>query len=144
MTGTALAQPRAITPHEQQLLAKLKSYRDIQSLSQIWGRAASQFGSMPALVAPHAKPAITLSYQELAIQIQAFAAGLLALGVPTSTADDFPPRLAQFADNSPRWLIADQGTLLAGAANAVRGAQAEVSELLYVLEDSGSIGRAHV
>lgn len=140
MTGTALAQPRAITPHEQQLLAKLKSYRDIQSLSQIWGRAASQFGSMPALVAPHAKPAITLSYQELAIQIQAFAAGLLALGVPTSTADDFPPRLAQFADNSPRWLIADQGTLLAGAANAVRGAQAEVSELLYVLEDSGSIG----
>ncbi|WP_338431010.1 AMP-dependent synthetase/ligase [Synechococcus elongatus] len=140
MTGTALAQPRAITPHEQRLLAQLQSYRDVQSLPQIWGRAASQFGAAPALIAPHADPPVTISYQELAIQIEAFAGGLLALGLPAATATDLPPRLALFADNSPRWLIADQGTLRAGAANAVRGAQADIPELLYILEDSGAIG----
>ncbi len=49
-----------------------------------------------------------------------------------------PNRVALFADNSPRWLIADQGIMMAGAANAVRGATADPEELLYIIQDSGS------
>jgi len=45
-------------------------------------------------------------------------------------------RVALFADNSPRWLIADQGIITAGAVDV--GAQAEREELLFILADSGS------
>ena len=43
--------------------------------------------------------------------------------------------VALFAENSPRWLVADQGLMRAGAADAVRGASAPVEELRYILED---------
>jgi long-chain acyl-CoA synthetase len=57
---------------------------------------------------------------------------LQALGV-TETEN-----VALFADNSPRWFIADQGSMAAGAANAVRSAQADAEELAYILADSDS------
>ena len=43
--------------------------------------------------------------------------------------------VALFAENSPRWLVADQGLMRCGAADAVRGASAPVEELRYILED---------
>jgi len=54
--------------------------------------------------------------------------------------DGDPQRVALFADNSPRWLVADQGIMLAGAANVVRSSKADANELLYMLDHSGSIG----
>jgi long-chain acyl-CoA synthetase len=71
--------------------------------------------------------------------MQQFAAGLQALGVRAGAADEIPPRVALFADNSPRWLVADQGILRSGGANVVRGAQADSEELLFILKDSGAI-----
>ena len=51
----------------------------------------------------------------------------------------FGEKVALIADNSPRWLIADQGILAIGAANATRSSQAERSELLYIIEHSDSV-----
>jgi long-chain acyl-CoA synthetase len=133
----------------QQESANLKlaaDYSSVQSLPEIWPLAAQRFETTVALQDPHgvgghgAKPS-TLTYAQLYQQIQQFAAGLQALGFQGALDETgIPTRIALFADNSPRWMIADQGILTAGAANVVRSAQADREELLYILEDSGSIG----
>jgi long-chain acyl-CoA synthetase len=106
-----------------------------QSLSDIWATALQQrrIADIIAVHDPHSKPVIKLTYAELFQQMQQFAAGLQALGILPGE------HVALFADNSPRWLIADQGIMLAGAANAVRGTQADRHELLFILQDSDSI-----
>ena len=53
-----------------------------------------------------------LTYAQLCQQIQQFAAGLQALGVQPAN------RVALFADNSPRWLIADQDHSWGGGCRA--------------------------
>ncbi|MEB3227059.1 MAG: long-chain fatty acid--CoA ligase [Synechocystis sp.] len=107
-------------------------YAAIQSLPDVWAIAAKHFPDIVALNDPHNKPTVAWTYQSLYQQLQAFAAGLQHLGV---TPDHC---IAIFADNSPRWFLADQGSMLAGAVNAVRSALAERQELLYILQDSGS------
>lgn len=63
-----------------------------------------------------------------------FAAGLAALGVkPGGT-------VGQFSESSARWLVADQGVMLAGAANAVRGANTNATELAYIMKHSQCTG----
>ncbi|PSP16962.1 MAG: long-chain fatty acid--CoA ligase, partial [Cyanobacteria bacterium QS_8_64_29] len=107
-------------------------YTDCQSLSEIWPRAAERFGSTLALRDPRTEPETALSYQALYRQIRQFAAGLQAYGMQPQS------KITLFAENSPRWLIADQGILMAGAANVVRSAQAPREELRYILRDSDS------
>lgn len=135
-----------LTQEESNNLKRAADYSAVQSLPEIWPLAAQRFKNIVALNDPHgvgalgAKPS-TLTYAQLYQQIQQFAAGLQSLGFKTELDETgIPTRIALFADNSPRWMIADQGIITAGAANAVRSAQAEREELLYILEDSGSIG----
>src|SRR4028118_177668 len=130
-----------MTEQERNNLKRLADYTSVQSLPEIWPLAAKRFENIVALKDPHTKPEVVLTYAQMYQQIQQFAAGLQTLGI-TAEADSSgtPTRIALFADNSPRWLIADQGIMTAGAANVVRSAQAEHEELLYILEDSGSIG----
>lgn len=135
-----------LMPQERANLKRAADNSSVQSLSEIWPLTAQRFGNIVALNDPHAvgaygaKPS-TLTYAQLYQQIRQFAAGLQALGFQASWDETgIPTRIALFADNSPRWLIADQGIITAGAANVVRSAQAEREELLYILEDSGSIG----
>lgn len=120
---------------ERQNLKLLSAdYSQAQVLPEIWAIAAQNFGSNIALHDPHSKPEVKLTYAELYDQIRQFAAGLQALGVQPGD------RISLFSDNSPRWFIADQGMMTAGAANAVRSSQAEREELLFILENSGSTG----
>ncbi len=107
-------------------------YTSIQSLAAVWQIAAKKFGDTVALDAPHTEPKVSLTYQQLYQQIQQFASGLQALGVKSGS------MVALFADNSPRWFIADQGIMTASAANAVRSSKAERQELLYIFQDSDS------
>ncbi len=129
-----------MTKRENDNLRRLVDYSSVQCLPEIWTLAAKRFDNIIALKDPHAKPEVTLTYTQLYQQIQQFAAGLQALGI-TGELDGTgtPSRVALFADNCPRWMIADQGIMTAGAANVVRSAQAERQELLYILEDSDSI-----
>ena len=110
-----------------------------QSLPEIWAIAAQQFATIPAVHDPHSHPEIKLTFAELHQQMMQFAAGLQALGIQPDFKDPHPQRVALFADNSPRWLVADQGMMRSGAVNVVRGAQADPDELLFILKDSGSI-----
>ncbi|MBD6618585.1 long-chain fatty acid--CoA ligase [Komarekiella sp. 'clone 1'] len=121
-----------ITQRERQALERLVDYTNVESLPEIWPLAAKRFGDTVVLHNPHAKPEVTITYIQLAEQIQKFAAGLQALGVKVGD------RISLIADNSPRWFIADQGIMTAGGVDAVRSSQAEREELLFIIANSGS------
>ncbi|MGB3532485.1 MAG: AMP-binding protein [Microcoleaceae cyanobacterium] len=114
-------------------------YQSARSLPEIWPTLVHKAGETIALHDPHATPVTLLTYRDLWIQIQQFAAGLQSLGIEPTT-DPIPPRIALFADDSPRWLIADQGIMTAGAADVVRGGAADPIELGFILKNSGSTG----
>lgn len=107
-------------------------YIHLQSMPEIWSIAADRFNKTIALKDPHAKPEVAISYLDLQTQIQQFAAGLQALGLKIQD------KVALFSDNSPRWFIADQGIMTAGAVDVVRSSGAEQQELAYILENSDS------
>ena len=107
-------------------------YINLQSLPEIWRSTALKFGNTIALKDPHAKPEVAINYQDLSAKIEGFAAGLQALGIEPQE------KVALFADNSPRWFIADQGIMTAGAVDVVRSSGAERQELAYILENSDS------
>ena len=120
-----------LTDQDRAKLKRLVDYSSVQSLPEIWS-LAQQFGQTVALNDPHAKPEIVITYVQLHRYIQQFASGLQSLGVQPTV------RVALIADNSPRWLIADQGIMTAGAVDIVRSPQAEREELLFILKDSDS------
>jgi long-chain acyl-CoA synthetase len=122
--------PYAITDRERQNISQTIDYTQINSIPEIWAIVAAKCGDVIALNAPHSKPEISFTYRELATQIKLFATGLQSLGIQPNRA------VALFADNSPRWLIADQGIMMTGAFNAVRSSQAETQELLSILDNS--------
>ncbi|MEB3220290.1 MAG: long-chain fatty acid--CoA ligase [Nostocales cyanobacterium 94392] len=121
------------TQKDQQSLKSRFDYSNVESLPEIWGIIASRIGDTVALHNPHARlKEEIITYTELYQQIQQFASGLQALEVKPEQ------RISLIADNSPRWLIADQGIMTAGAVNAVRSSQADTDELAYILANSDS------
>ncbi|MBN3885095.1 MULTISPECIES: AMP-dependent synthetase/ligase [unclassified Nostoc] len=131
-TQTASSFLSNISERERQALKRLVDYTNVESLPEIWPLAAQKFGDVVALRNPNAKPEVVITYTQLAEQVQLFAAGLQALGVKVGD------RISLIADNSPRWFIADQGIMTAGAVDAVRSAQADKEELLFIIANSGS------
>jgi long-chain acyl-CoA synthetase len=113
-------------------MSALADYSSLNALPQLWPLVAQHFSEIVALHNPHTQPEVVLTYAQLYQKIQQFAVGLQALEVEAEA------KVALFADNSPRWLIADQGSIMAGAANVVRSSQADRDELLYILSDSDS------
>jgi long-chain acyl-CoA synthetase len=114
-------------------------YHQVQSLPQLWAIAAQKFAPITAVHDPHSTPPLKLTYGELHQQMRQFAAGLQALGILPANSAPVPPRVALVSDNCPRWLVADQGIMLAGAVDVVRSSQAETEELRFILNDSGAI-----
>ena len=107
-------------------------YSSIQSLPKVFQIAADKFADIVALHDPHAKPEVIFTYEQLNSKIQQFATGLQVLGIQPQD------KVALFADNSPRWFIADQGIMTAGGVDVVRSSGAEKQELAYILENSDS------
>jgi long-chain acyl-CoA synthetase len=121
-----------ITDREREALRGLADYSKVNSLAEIWPLAAQRFSDTVALHNPHVQPEVLITYGQLAKLIQQFATGLQQLGVQAGD------RISLIADNSHRWFVADQGIMTAGAVDAVRSAQAEKEELLFIIANSGS------
>mgnify|MGYP005839396597 CR=1 FL=1 len=113
-------------------MAKILDHSQAQSLWQVWQKTAATYPEVMAVFDPHAKVPVKLTYREILQLMQQFGAGLRALGAAPGD------KIALIADNSARWLIADQGILAIGAANATRSSQADPQELLYILTHSDS------
>jgi long-chain acyl-CoA synthetase len=113
--------------------SNLLDHSNAVSLWQVWQKTAQMYPNTLMLHDPHVVPEVKLTYQEAVDQMTAFGAGLRSLGL------QFGDKVSLIADNSPRWFIADQGILAIGAANATRSAQAERTELLYIIEHSDSV-----
>ena len=118
---------------DQRALALRHDWSELAGLEQLWGRLAEQHGEAIALDAPHAKPPEQLSFRALHQRIEQAAAGFAALGLRSGEV------VALFSENSPRWLLADQGLMRLGAADAVRGSAAPIEELRYIAADSGAV-----
>lgn len=98
------------------------------TIPDLW-RSLAQSDDTAQLVAvedPHHDPPSSYTYEQLESHMADFSRGLASKGVLPSQ------RVALFAEASSRWLIADGGILMSGAANAVRGSQAPPEELAYI------------
>ncbi|XP_010905151.2 probable acyl-activating enzyme 16, chloroplastic isoform X1 [Elaeis guineensis] len=105
-----------------------------KAVPDIWKTTAEKYGDRVALVDPYHEPPSKLTYKEqLEQEILNFAEGLRVLGVIPDE------KLALFADNSCRWLIADQGIMATGAINVVRGIRSSDDELLQIYNHSESV-----
>ena len=124
----------ALHEQEKSNWAKSVRYDKIAAIPEVWPTIATRYGDHLALYDPHSSPETRYTYAELAAAIRQFAAGLQTLGVqPKET-------IALFSENQPRWMVADQGIMTAGAIDAVRGANANKDELLFILDNSDSTG----
>ncbi|CAN1325105.1 Probable acyl-activating enzyme 16, chloroplastic [Linum perenne] len=107
-----------------------------RAVPDIWRSIAEKYGDRVALVDPYHHPPTSMTYKELEHKILYFAEGLRVVGVMPHE------KLALFADNSCRWLVADQGTMAMGAINVVRGSRSTSEELLQIYNHSDSIALA--
>ncbi|WP_269623582.1 long-chain fatty acid--CoA ligase [Prochlorococcus marinus] len=122
------------TQREQKALNAHHCVKEIKRVDQIWPWLRNHHGDLLAVDAPHSIARESYTYKELADKISIAAAAFNSLGVKNNDV------IALFSENSPRWLIVDQGLMRLGAADAVRGASAPVEELRYILDDSQSVG----
>ncbi len=125
-----------VTLHEQEKInrAKAINYGEVNAIPEVWPIVAAKYANHLALYDPHTQPETKYTYGELAAAITQFAAGLQQLDVAPGEA------IALFSENRPRWMVADQGIMSAGAIDAVRGASADAAELQFILNNSDSIG----
>ncbi len=121
------------TKKEAQALAAREYVSRLGRVDQIWEWLSENHGQVIAVDAPHATHAECFSYSEIAERISTAAAAFISFGIEKGDV------VALFSENSPRWLVVDQGLMRAGASDAVRGASAPIEELRYILEDSGSV-----
>eukprot|EP00268_Persea_americana_P012449 TRINITY_DN1524_c1_g1_i1.p1 TRINITY_DN1524_c1_g1~~TRINITY_DN1524_c1_g1_i1.p1 ORF type:complete len:706 (-),score=120.42 TRINITY_DN1524_c1_g1_i1:372-2489(-) len=112
---------------------KLSDSNEWKAVPDIWKSSAERYGDRVALVDPYHDPPSELTYKQLEEEILYFSEGLRVAGVNPDE------KLALFADNSCRWLIADQGIMATGAINVVRGTRSSNEELLQIYNHSESI-----
>jgi len=117
------------TVREQEALQRHGHVQALERVDAVWPWLAARHGTITAVDAPHATHPERFSFAELDQRIATAAAAFRRQGVQEGDV------VALFAENSPRWLVADQGLMRCGAADAVRGAAAPVEELRYILED---------
>ena len=115
------------TTRETDALQRHAHVQRLPRVDAVWPWLADRHGLIAAVDSPHAAHPERFNFGELAERIAIAGAAFRRHGVKEGDV------VALFAENSPRWLVADQGLMRAGAADAVRGASAPVEELCYCL-----------
>lgn len=118
---------------DQRALAAQPDWSELSGIDGLWPRLAERHGQLLALDQAHGPAAERLSFSQLHARIGAVAASFQSLGVRAGEV------LGLFAENGPRWLAVDQGLMRLGAAAAVRGSQAPLEELAFILADSQAV-----
>ncbi|KAL0918694.1 hypothetical protein M5K25_010717 [Dendrobium thyrsiflorum] len=113
--------------------ASALSSNEWRAVPDIWKSATEKYGHRTALVDLYHDPPTELTYRQLEEHILDFSEGLRVVGLLPEE------KIALFAENSCRWLVADQGTMATGAINVVRGTRASNDELVKIYNHSDSI-----
>ncbi len=100
-------------------------------IHEIISESSKKYGSHIALSDDYS--GYTTTYKQMEQDIIYASAALQSLGIEKGM------HLAQFSENSSKWMILDQAILRCGAVNAVRGSLAPINELEYIYEQSDSI-----
>lgn len=96
----------------------------------MWSSLSQTHGDVVALDAPHDPIPTILTFAQLSESIDAFAAGLVSLGLAEGA------HVGLFSENSARWLVSSEGILSAGGVSCVRGGTtASPEELVYILQE---------
>lgn len=120
------------------LINKLRTMRQsLTTCPSIWKETAEIFPTRRALLDDHmCDEKVELTFAQMEETVRKSAAAFAGLGVTKGN------NVAILGENSARWLIADHGIQMLGAATAVRGADAPPDELRYIYEHSDSAGVA--
>nr|XP_043611830.1 probable acyl-activating enzyme 16, chloroplastic [Erigeron canadensis] len=115
------------------LLKNNVSTLEVKTIPDIWRASAEKYGDQVALVDRRHDPPTNMTYKQLEQNILDFSEGLRVIGVKPYE------KIALFADNSCRWMVADQGIMATGAINIARGSRSSVEELLHIYNHSESV-----
>ncbi len=99
-----------------------------QNLAELYGKAAQNFGSLPAFATRiNELEWDPVSFEELYERGLNLATGLIELGVKARE------HVGLFGDNRFEWILADYGVQLCGAADVPRGRDITEGELEYII-----------
>tara|TARA_Y100001968_G_scaffold280565_1_gene277135 strand:+ start:5710 stop:7671 length:1962 start_codon:yes stop_codon:yes gene_type:complete len=121
------------TKKEQKSLKLHNFVEDLERVDQIWPYLSDKCGEVLAVDAPHSSPPESATYKQLSERISIAARAFHSFGIQSGDV------VALFSENSPRWLVVDQGLMRLDAIDAVRGVSAPLEELKYILKDCKAI-----
>lgn len=111
-------------------LKKKYSFNNFQSVCECLEFTANKYATLNAITDKYS--GIEQNYAEYILEAKDFASGLQGLGVKKGD------KIGLFSENNGRWIVVDQGILRCGAIDAVRGSNAPVDELDYIIGQSDS------
>ncbi len=108
--------------------------KNLHHIDQIWEKLKFKSGDTLAVCDLRGKYKEKFSYSELADLITKVSFCFKNYGLVKGDV------VTVISENSPRWLVVDQGLMRLGAINAVRGTNSPSVELDYIIEHSNSVG----
>jgi len=108
--------------------------KNLNHIDQIWEKLKFKCSDTLAVCDLRGKYKEKFSYSELADLITKVSFSFKNYGLVKGDV------VTVISENSPRWLVADQGLMRLGAINAVRGINSPSVELDYIIEHSNSVG----
>jgi len=108
--------------------------KNLHHIDQIWEKLKIKCGDTLAVCDLRGKYKEKFSYSELADLITKVSFSFKNYGLAKGDV------VTVISENSPRWLVVDQGLMRLGAINAVRGINSPSVELDYIIEHSNSVG----
>ena len=124
---------KSLTKNEK-FTSKRKDINNLDHVDQIWEYLKFRCGDTIAINDLRGKNKEKFSYSELANLITKVSKSFKNYGLVKGDV------VTLISENSPRWLMVDQGLMRLGAINAVRGINSPSIELDYIIEHSNSVG----
>ena len=124
---------KSLTKNEK-FTDKRKDINNLSHVDQMWELLKIKCGNTLAINDLRGKNKEKFSYSELANLITKVSISFKNYGLIKGDV------VTLISENSPRWLIVDQGLMRLGAIDAVRGINSPTIELDYIIEHSNSVG----
>lgn len=130
-------RPGVVLQSTDALEAELRTYHqpavlERETLPYLMQASAEKHANYTAVMDPHKTPVNTKTYREVVGQIRSLAAAFQSWGLAKND------KVSLFAENSSRWIVADQAIMWSGGVDAVRGSSAPLDELTFILHNSNS------